>query len=292
MIYFYFKESFNSIRKAKLSFLLSLSITCISVLLISLCVFLIVFSNSIEEKFKERITINVFLDDSLNTGSINTIENNLQDMLAVKSAKFISKDEASKIFIAQTGNDFRNLLDYNPLPSSFEIKLKSEFVSEISISKLEKNLKKIDGVTDVIIQRSLVQKILNSLNTIKTYILFISVFFFLVSVYIVYSTNRLIIHAKISHLETMKLVGAKISAIKLPIIITGIIIGILASSITALVIKILVVILYKNVNSFIIPFIDNISFYTFIFISGFIIGLVGSLIATNAISLRINNNNL
>lgn len=292
MIYFYLKESLNSIKKAKLSFLLSLSITCISVLLISLCVILILFSNSIEEKFKERITLNVFLADSLESNYTLQLKDYLSEMIAVKSVNYISKEDASRLFIKQTGNDFRSLLEYNPLPSSFEIKVKSNFVSREAIAKLEKSLKKLKGVTDVVVQSSLIQKILNSLQSIKFYILIVSVFFFLVSLYIVYSTDRLIIHAKLAHLETMKLVGAKMRAIKLPIIITGIVIGIIASGITVLVIKLLIFLFKNNIDSLLLSFIDTIAFYSFIFISGFIIGLIGSIVATSSLSLRINKNYL
>ena len=292
MIYFYLKESLNSIKKAKLSFLLSLSITCISVLLVSLCVILILFSNSIEEKFKERITLNVFLADSLESNYTLQLKDYLSEMIAVKSVNYISKEDASRLFIKQTGNDFRSLLEYNPLPSSFEIKVKSNFVSREAIAKLEKSLKKLKGVTDVVVQSSLIQKILNSLQSIKFYILIVSVFFFLVSLYIVYSTDRLIIHAKLAHLETMKLVGAKMRAIKLPIIITGIVIGIIASGITVLVIKLLIFLFKNNIDSLLLSFIDTIAFYSFIFISGFIIGLIGSIVATSSLSLRINKNYL
>ena len=292
MIYFYLKESLNSIRKAKLSFLLSLSITCISVLLVSLCVVLILFSNTIEEKFKERITLNVFLADSLGDASTSQLKDYLSKMSVVKSVKYVGKEEAAQEFINQTGNDFKNLLEYNPLPSSFEIKVKSNFITQGSIEKLEKSLKKLKGVTDVIVQSSLIQKILNSLYSIKFYTLIISIFFFLVSLYIVYSTDRLIIHAKISHLETMKLVGAKISAIKIPLIITGIAIGILASCITVVIIKMLIFMFQNNLDPLLLSFIDNISFYSFIFISGFIIGLIGSITATSSLSLRINKNYL
>ena len=90
----------------------------------------------------------------------------------------------------------------------------------------------------------------------------------------------------------MKLVGAKMRAIKLPIIITGIVIGIIASGITVLVIKLLIFLFKNNIDSLLLSFIDTIAFYSFIFISGFIIGLIGSIVATSSLSLRINKNYL
>ncbi|MCX6149818.1 MAG: permease-like cell division protein FtsX [Ignavibacteriales bacterium] len=288
MIYFYLKESFNSIRKAKLSFLLSLSITCIAVFLVSLSFILLSFSGVIEEKIKERITLNVFLNDSLSNEKISGIQVYLNEIKIIKSLEFISKEEAEKTFIDQTGNDFKNLLDYNPLPSSFEIKLRSEFVNEESINKLEKSIKKFSGVSDVVIQSSLIKKLLDSLRAIKLYILLISIFFFLVSTYIVYSTNRLIIQSKFSQLEAMKLVGAKISTIKIPLLISGMAIGTISSLLTILTIKLLSIIFKNNFDSFLLVFINNPSFFISVIISGILIGLIGSIIATSSISHRIN----
>ena len=70
------------------------------------------------------------------------------------------------------------------------------------------------------------------LNNVKQYIFVITAALFLISLYIVYSTMQLIINSKYDELDTMKLVGAKISTIKLPIILNGVFIGIFAGLIS------------------------------------------------------------
>ena len=93
-------------------------------------------------------------------------------------------------------------------------------------------MSKIRGVDEVVYQQRIINMILTQINSIKQYIFIITGALLLISIYIVYSTMQLIINSKYEELDTMKLVGAKISTIKMPIILNGIFIGLFAGLIT------------------------------------------------------------
>ena len=153
----------------------------------------------------------------------------------VSSIIYISKDEAARNFIKETGEDFRKLLDYNPLPASYQISLKDNYVEKDSLNKIVASLSRLSGVDDVVFQQDFVYGILSQVDKVKKYIFVITAILFFIAVYIVYSTIKLIIRSKYDELETMKLVGAKLSTIKMPIILNGIIIGLLAGIISLVV---------------------------------------------------------
>lgn len=232
MIIFWLKESFKLIGRAKSSFFLSLISTSISVSLIAASVISIQLSDHFQRSLKRNVSINVFLKDSLSGPEIKQMQNSLKKNYYINTVKFIDKDQAAKNFIKETGEDFQKVLDYNPLPASFLLTLKENYVEKDSLDKVVKKLSQIPGVDDVVFQQEFVYKLLSLLNRIKKYIFAITALLLLISLYIVYSTIKLITKSKYEELETMKLVGAKLSAIKMPIILNSIFIGLFAGIIS------------------------------------------------------------
>ncbi len=229
MFFFWIKESLKLIGRAKSSFFLSLVSTSISVLLIASCVIIIQLSDSFQSKLKESVIINIFLKDGTDNSESRQIGQEISSKEYVRSVKFIDKEQAADNFIKQTGEDFRKLLDYNPLPASFAVTLKGNFVQKDSLKKIVSSFSKIDGVEEVSFQQEFIYKILLYLTEMKKYVFLITAVLFFISLYIVYSTVKLITTSKYEELETMKLVGAKLSTIKMPIILNGVLIGFFAS---------------------------------------------------------------
>lgn len=227
------KEAFRLIRRAKASFILSFISLSISVILITASIVLIELSDYYQNKIKEEITINLFLNDGLSPDNISGIKKDLQNRVYVKSVSFISKDKAAEIFIKETGEDFRKLLDYNPLPASFTITLKENYFEKDSLKRIVNSLSEIKGIDDLSFKDDYVYKLISILDTLKRYIFVATIIILLISIYIVYSTVRLIVSSRLDELETMKLVGAKLFIIKMPVILNSMIAGLLAGIVAA-----------------------------------------------------------
>ncbi|MHB9012302.1 MAG: cell division protein FtsX [Ignavibacteriaceae bacterium] len=287
MIYFWIKESFKLIGRAKASFFLSLISTSISVLLISASLLSIKLSNQLQNDLKKNVNINIFLKDSLSGSSIAQMRTGLSKRKYINTIKYIDKEEAAQNFIKETGEDFRRLLDYNPLPASFTVTLKDSYVEKDSLKKIIGSISKIGGVDEVVFQQEFIYKLLNYLSRIRKYIFAITFILLFISVYIVYSTVKLIINAKYEELETMKLVGAKLSTIKMPIILNCILIGIFAGIIALAVFKVVQFYFWNF-----IPFYQNLNLndnlYLIILLSiGPLLGLFVSIFSLRKISLKI-----
>jgi cell division transport system permease protein len=228
MILFWIKESFKLIGRAKSSFFLALMSMSISVILICASLLSIELSHQFKDRFKKNMSINIFLKDNLSSEKIMQADSVLNSFKFINSKKFISKDQAVKNFIKETGEDFRTILDYNPLPASFLITLKPEYVEKNILPGIIKQLSKINGVDEVVYQQEFIYKMLSYVNKIQTYIFVITGVLFLVSLYIVFSTVKIITKSKYEEMETMKLIGAKLSTIKMPIILNSMFIGLFA----------------------------------------------------------------
>ncbi len=286
MVGFAFKEALKSFKRAKLHSLFSLLSTCIGLYLILFSFMVIEYSEVLERKIKDGFVLSLFLEDSLSQNEISSLKSLLKEKSYCKSIVFISKDEAAEKFIKETGEDFRTVLDYNPLPATINLSLSEEYFSKEKLELISKELREIKGVESVGFQTSVFEKILNLIESSRKYIFGIAGLLFFIAIYLVYSTLKLIIHSKAEEIETMKLVGAKISFIKLPITIFGVFIGFLSGAISSL------LILGTNY------FLDRYFFFHINFISpsiyivgsmllGIMLGVVTSLFAMRNISFRV-----
>lgn len=287
MIFFYFSEAFRSINSAKTSFVLTTISLTISVLLILFSFLTIKFSNYYSSYLKSNIKINVFLTDLASKEDQKKLLNELQEKNYSSEVKFISKAEAANQFIKETGEDFQKILDYNPLPASFVVRISENYAISDSINQIVNELSELEEVDEVVFKEGFVYKLLNYLDTVKIYLFIITAVFCLIAIYLVYATIRLIINSRMIDFETMKLVGAKLSTIKIPVLLNGLISGIISGGLTFLIVRLL----YEYVSNF--QVLKNVlgqiqlEYLLIIFLTGPALAILVSLFTLRMVSLKI-----
>ncbi len=287
MFLYYLKETFNSLLRAKFASLLIILTTAIAIVFVSASIGLVVFSKTINKKLKDNIKVNLFVSDVLNETETKALADKLFKNVYVNSYKFISKEEALENMKKKTGEDFLSVLEENPLPASYSVKLKSDSISTENISAIVKSLTSIKGISDVAYDYSLTLKILDYINKSKKIIYLVSGFLVLLSIYLVYSNNRLMLSSRMQQYNTMKLVGAKLSTIKIPILMNGMLMGLFAATLCLgsyfIFINLMKKVYYNlplsNTNYYFIPFI---------ILLGIVLGFLGSWFSTFKVSLKIN----
>ena len=146
----------------------------------------------------------------------------------VKSARYISKEEATKETINMLGHDFRDVVG-DILPPSIVLKIHSKYTSVDSLQKIEKALQLEKNVSDIQYQRSYVENINQNLYKISLVMLVLSGVLLIIAISLINNTIRLSIYAKRFIIRSMLLVGAKRSTIQKPFIYRGIMQGIWGS---------------------------------------------------------------
>jgi cell division transport system permease protein len=288
MLLFHIRECFRLFAKAKLSSFLTFISTTIAVVLIVISFFLYQSSENLEKYLKENITVSVFLKESVHKDQINDLKDQIVQTGFVADAQYISKEEAVEIFIKETGEDFRKILDYNPLPASFNLRLNSEYAESDSVKKIITEFSSYPWVDEVVHRDDLVQKLLAYIKEFRLYVVGLAFVILLVSLYLVYTTIKLIINSRSEEFETMKLVGARLSTIKMPIMLNGLMIGIF-SAITAGVLFYLIVSYAGSYISTIklIKF-DQFQYLIVLFLSGPVLSLFVTALSLRKVSLRIS----
>jgi len=275
------KESFSGFRKVKISGIITIFTITVSLLLLGIFLIVLENINDVVQNIRDRIEIEVFLTDRLSKSEKDDIQKKISLVEGVGNIKFISKEEASKIFRQEFGEDINQVLDFNPLPESFKITLSDEYKNSAKVKQITEELRNLKGVDDVLYRKTLLELLDRRAKLFSEISLTIGIVIGLISVFLISNTIRLIIYSKRKVIETMKLVGATGRFIKTPFIIEGFLHGFLAGVIAAAVLYILI--------RFILPFVgeDLFSkivvkyyFYPGIILIGCLLSLVGSLFST------------
>jgi cell division transport system permease protein len=198
----------------------------------------------------------------------------------IKDVRFISKTEAAKIFKEEFGEDINSVLNFNPLPASFKIFLEQEYKNADSAGVISRRLKEIGGINEVIYIKTLLELLDRRARLFVMISLGIGIALTIGSIFLVSNTIRLAIYSKRKIIDTMKLVGATRSFIRLPFLIEGLMQGLLgglfACGIIFIVIFYAAMLLGHELGEFVLvePY-----FYGIIAGTGILLGLLGSLIS-------------
>ena len=113
-------------------------------------------SDYLGKRIKEIVKINIFLKESLKEKDLIKIKNELISKSFVSQVNYISKEEAANLFLEETGEDFRDILDYNPLPASFVVTVNKDFSNPDSLEFIISDLNKFSWTDEVVFKNQFV----------------------------------------------------------------------------------------------------------------------------------------
>lgn len=223
----FFKTAWKNIRRSPYQALAAILIMCFTFLVVSFFIFLLSGSSTIVNFFESKPQVTAFFKNEATQEQINSLENSLSQTGKVASVKYISKDQALRIYKEQNKNDplLLDLVTADVLPASFEISaVKLEDLSAISDTLTKSSL-----VSEVIYQKDVVSALTSWTNAIRKIGFSLVVLLSLVSIFIMVT----IIGIKISHkkedIEIMRLIGATSWYVRWPFIIEGIFYGLIGA---------------------------------------------------------------
>lgn len=232
----------------------------------------------------------VYLKENLNPAEENMLNEHFKNDPDVIEIKYISKDSALEE-LKQTFGTTTSILEgfeENPLPPSFELKLKREALDPVRIKRKTARIMQLNGVEDV----QYGEKWLSSLNTLtggmRIITGLIGSVIFIAMAFVTYSTIKIFFYRRIEEIETLKLLGATRTFIRLPLLLEGIFIGI-AGGIMGL---LCLFVLYSFTSSKMIEFPPSfkgimvffpLKMYLLIPLAGAVMSLIGSFLAIGRI---------
>ncbi len=226
-IFYTLKEGISGFNRARLSALVSTSTITVALILLGGFSILYLNTNEIVQSFRDRVEMEAFLDKPLSDTTIVSIQKQLASLQGIHSTVFISKEQATKIFKEEFGEDIYSVLEFNPLPPSFKIYLQPNYRNADSAQTIYTSLKSISGIDDIIYRKTLLELLDKRSRLFIIISITIGIILTFTAIFLIFNTIRLTIYAKRNIITIMKLVGATRMFIRLPFLIEGMLQGIL-----------------------------------------------------------------
>ena len=252
--------------------------------------FFVLNSNKIIDDFKEKIPVVVFLKDEASDVEISQFEKKLSIDSNIKNFVYTSKDDAAVKFSSDIGENFVDFLGYNPLLNSFDIYFYSERVESLFINEIVKSFESEDFINEVSYDAPLIFLINDNFKKAQNWVLYIAIFFILISIILINNTIRLSIYSQRMTIKTMQLVGATKFFIKKPFILTQLKLGLISAIISSLLF--ISVVYYLNSNYFEIDLLLIKNSFLISIAIAFILSFLISIVSTNFITSKFLNSKI
>ena len=175
----------NAVSLFDMQFVTATISTTMVLLLLGMALSAVLMARNLSAYVRENICFSLVLDDGMDNRAVLSLQRRLEKQPFVKEMTYISKEDALKDYIRETGTDPRQFAGFNPLRASVEIRLKSAYANTDSIAQIESLL----GLAALLL---------------------------LVSFALINNTVKLTIYAKRFLIHTMQLVGAGWGFIRRP----------------------------------------------------------------------------
>ena len=157
---------------------------------------------------KENLTVEVVLSDGISPDSVALLKSTLSKLEFVKKATFISKDQAAESLKKELGQNYLDVLGYNPLYPSFRLNLNEAFANQKSFERLQRQLGALPGVQQVNMQKSVLTELDKTLRNFTLIGLIVGVLFLAFAVSLIFSAIKLDIFSRRQIIKSMQLFGA------------------------------------------------------------------------------------
>lgn len=276
------KEGARSVFKNRLMSFASIGVLTCCLILIGSAFLLSVNITNIVGYAESQNEIVVYLNDNLDEDEIIDYEDELAGIKNITDIRFVSKEDALEQTKDELG-EASELLEgvegsENPLPNSYVIKIGDSSELERTISEVED----IDGTIQINAPKDIVKTLIQIRQITVIVGGAIIAIMGIVAIMIIANTIKISVYSRRREINIMKFVGATDRFIKLPFVIEGIIIGIIASiiSFSALWGGYSYLVYWVSENS---NFVLNFAQYTLVNFNNYAIYLGGTFIVSGTI---------
>ena len=239
------RSGYRNFVRSGFTSIASVLIMTITLFFITSLVFIQAALSTSLNDIKEKVDVTVYFVSDAEETEIMDVKTTLEKLPEVREVFYTSQEEALIEFRDKHSNDYLTLqaldeLNENPLGASLNVKAKdpSQYESISNYFESENNLSKsaltiIDKI-DYHQNKLVIDRLTSIIDGAKRLGFIVSFVLVLISIIITFNTIRLIIYMSREEINVMRLVGAGGKYIRGPFVVSGILVGLIASLITIL----------------------------------------------------------
>lgn len=267
------REAYLGIRRQLLMSTLATLTIAVSMLIVGIFLLIISNLNHLRTILGKEIGIIVFLQEELPADRISSLIKQIKTIPQVESVNYISKEKALAEFASEEEIKREiELLGFNPLPPTLEVKTKYPF-SRAILTKVAYEISKLPDVDSVDYGEEWIDRLSYFLHFVQFFAILLGAVVSAIAVFIVSNTLRFVVHNRKDEIEIMKLVGASDWLIQGPFLLEGITEGLLGSAFSLFLLYLLYRFFLAKIGVF--AFISNLQAIILVF-AGILLGAAGA----------------
>lgn len=214
----------HHIRRSPYQAFAAILIMTLTFFVVSIFTFIIYGSSRIISYFESKPQVTAFFKDEASRDNINALKDDVNATGKASSVRFVSKEDALKIYKQQNKDDplLLELVTADVLPASLEIAT----VKIDDLASISELLKKSPYVSEVVFQKDIVSSLTAWTNALRRIGLVLIAVLSLVSIFIILTIIGIKISQKREEIEIMRLLGATSWYIRWPFMLEGMFYGV------------------------------------------------------------------
>jgi cell division transport system permease protein len=185
----------------------------LALFVIGLFSLLVLYSSALEIQVRQNIRMQVYLRSSLTSNQRLQVENKLLSLPYIshrsgEQLTFISKDEAAKKFIAETGEDFTKFIGENPLRDAYLLTIDPAYHTQSQMQKIKAEIQKMNGVFQVFYVEGVIEAVNDNVTKIALFLGGLILILLITVALLINNTLRIALFSQRFLIRSMQLVGA------------------------------------------------------------------------------------
>ena len=223
-----FKEGFRNTWTNRMMSIASICVLMSCLVLMGCATMIFLNIDSLLGRIEDENVVMVFVQDDTTDQELKAMEKALKKTDNIKSVDFVPKedayaeqlstmDEAARKFFTEISSDI-------PLPDAFKVTVDdlTKFDSTLN------NIKEMEHIETIRENKDLARKLVTIRKGIEIIAVVIVAVLFAISVFIISNTIKLTVYSRRLEISIMKSVGATNGFVRLPFVVEGMILGIVA----------------------------------------------------------------
>jgi cell division transport system permease protein len=195
----------------------------LALLVVGLFGWMLIYSQKLESQVRNDVEIQVYLKSNVTENQRLQIENKLRSQAFTSKTKekavvYVSKADAAKKLIEDTGEDFLKLIGDNPLKDAYLITIDPTYHTKEKMEQIKADIEKMNGVFQVFYVEDIIQFLNENVARIGLFLGALFIVLLITVVLLINNTLRLALFSQRFLIRSMQLVGAKNWFIQRPFI--------------------------------------------------------------------------
>jgi cell division transport system permease protein len=222
-----FRIAWTHIRRSPYQAMSAVLVLTLTFFVISFVAGILYVSESAIKYFESKPQVTFFIKDTVKKDAVDKLISNIKQNPVVSSVKYVSKEDALKLYRKQFEKDplLLEMVTASILPASIE-------VSTLEVGNLQnvyEEYKNNPSVEEVVFQKDIVQNLSKWTRVVRLVGIGYISFHLILSFFVIMTIISMKIAIKKEEIEILQLLGATRSYIRMPFILEGMIYGFVGS---------------------------------------------------------------